>query len=263
MYDDLINLEKITVSRDGRALLSAVTWRIRRGEHWALLGANGAGKTTLLQIVLGYLWPTLGAVRVLGNTFGLCDIREVRKRIGFVSSNMEARLDSEQTAQNIVATGAEAAFAVYGELPAGARDRARELLREFALERFADHSFASLSQGERQKVMIARALMADPELLVLDEPCAGLDFPGREKLLHSLDRLCLRGNGPHLLYVTHYPEEIFPGITHVGVLRAGVMIAAGEKQAALTPAVLGEAYDLAVDVRWDRGVPLVRALRDK
>ena len=246
--------------RDGRPLLSSVTWRMRRKEHWALLGANGAGKTTLLQTVLGYLWPTRGSVRVLGQTYGQCDVREVRKRIGFVSSNMEGRLSSGQTAQNIVATGAEAAFAIYGELPADRRERARMLLRDFDMERFADQAYASLSQGERQKVMIARALMAEPHLLVLDEPCAGLDFPGRERLLHSLNRLCERENGPHLLYVTHYPEEILPGITHVAVLRAGAMIAAGAKRSVVTPGVLCAAYGLDVDVRWDRGVPLVRAL---
>ena len=256
----VVELAGVTVRRDGRRLLSDVTWRTSRGEHWALLGANGAGKTTLLQLVLGYQWPTQGTVHVLGQRYGACDVREVRTRIGFVSSSMEARLDGSQSAREVVATGADASFAVYGPMGAVRSERAQDLLRDFFLERFAEHPFVTLSQGERQKVMIARALMAQPELLVLDEPCVGLDFAARARLLLALDRICATEGSPQVLYVTHYPEEIFSGITHVGVLHSGQLIAAGEKRSTLTPAVFGEAYGVAVDVRWDGGAPLVRTL---
>ena len=251
-----VELQDITVRRDGRELLKDVSWTLSEGEHWALLGANGSGKTTLLQTILGYLWPTSGRVRTLGRALGEVDVRELRKQIGFVSANMQARLEADQPAQDIVASGLHAAYGMYGEPGAAEGRRARALLGRAGLEERAGQPYGTLSQGERQKVLIARALMAEPRLLILDEPLAGLDFPSRAQTLWFLDDLAKGAAAPLLVYVTHHPEEIFPALTHAAVLKDGRLLAAGGKRAVLSDAVLSEAFGLPVSVAWreDGGV---------
>ncbi|MHB1628445.1 MAG: ABC transporter ATP-binding protein [Bacilli bacterium] len=257
---DIIDMDGVGVRRQGRWLLEGIRLRTRRGEHWALLGANGAGKTTLLQLCLGQLWATQGRISILGHTLGQYDVRELRKTIGFVSVQMDIRLDQEERAANLVISGLAATHALWGESSEQDRARALELLDDLGASAIADQSYGTLSQGERGKVLLARALMPDPQLLVLDEPCSGLDFPSREHVLSALSRIAGAAS-PQILYVTHYPGEILPEITHVAVLKKGRLIAAGAKEDILCDAVLSDAYELPVRVSWLNSTPVVRAQR--
>lgn len=253
----MINLEKINVKRQDKFLLQDVSWSTKSGEQWALLGANGAGKTTLLQVILGYLWPTSGSVSVFDKKYGEVDLRELRKQIGFVSVQMDVRLEGSGKALELVESGKTASYQLYEELLPEDRERALHLLEEVGAGAIREKAYHLLSQGERQKVLIARALMASPRLLVLDEPCTGLDFPTRENLLATIEQMT-RQEERQLLYVTHYPEEITAGFTHVAVLRQGQLVAAGPKQDVLCDDVLGRAYDTPVQVRWLDERPVVR-----
>ncbi|OPG15555.1 ABC transporter ATP-binding protein [Ferroacidibacillus organovorans] len=258
MANPSIELHDILVKRDGRVILNLPSLTFEKHEHWAILGANGSGKTTLLQMILGYLWPTRGTVRVLGHTLGSYDVRELRKQIGFVSMAMTERFLASDTAETIVATGRTAAAGSYLPLSAEDCERASTLLEGLAMTHLAGHLYRTLSQGERQKVMIARALHARPELLVLDEPCTGLDFPSRESLLEMIEGIATAAGAPQVLYVTHYPNELFPSLTNVLLLKEGRMVAAGEKYIALTEENLSETFSLPIHLTWEDGVPNAR-----
>lgn len=259
--DQLCLVQGVTIKREKIPLLDNVSWETKAGEHWALLGANGAGKTTLLQTLLGYLWPTSGTVRVLEHTLGEVDVRELRKAIGFVSVNMDARLEPGELVWRIVLTGLHASYELYRDAEQNERERAHDLLEQLGVESLADRPYRSLSQGERQKVLIARAMMASPRILILDEPCNGLDFPSRERLLQAIDQLAKNPGAPQLLYVTHYPDEIVPSITHTLLLKAGAVVASGEKERILTPHFLSSTFDVPVNVSWQEGYPVVRVVR--
>ena len=266
MTDDLlqqalIEIEDVTVKRQQQALLDGVDWRTEKGQHWALLGANGSGKTTLLQTILGYLWPTTGTVHALGHRLGAYDVRELRKKIGFVSSNMDARMEQGDSARAIVATGRLATYGLYDKPDEADMERAAALLDDLAASHVADQPYHTLSQGEKQKVLIARALMADPELLILDEPCNGLDFPSRERLQQAIETIGRQASGPQLIYVTHYPDEIVPTISHVMVLAKGSVVASGEKRDVLSDDVLSRAFSVPVHVMWHDDYPIVRVRR--
>lgn len=258
----IIDMDGIGIRRQGKWLLQDIQLRTHAGEHWALLGANGAGKTTLLQLCMGHLWATRGSMAILGHTFGQYDVRELRKAIGFVSVQMDTRLDPHEQAVDLVISGLAATHSLFCESSAQERARALGLLAELGALAIADHAYGTLSQGERGKVLLARALMPDPQLLILDEPCTGLDFPSREHVLVTLSQIAQRGS-PQILYVTHYPDEILPEITHVAVLKNGRLLAAGAKQDILNDAVLSGAYDLPVHVTWLNSIPIVRAERPR
>jgi len=254
-------LDHVSISREGKKLLDDVSFVTRKGEHWALLGANGAGKTTLLQIMMGYLWPTDGSVEILGNTLGRIDVRELRKRIGFVSASMDARLEPGESALGIVLSGPFASWQLFETVADDTRAEAIRLLARLGASGLEQQPYRSLSQGERQKVLIARALLAHPQILILDEPCNGLDFPSREALLAAIDDLAQSADAPQLLYVTHYPDEIVPAITHAALLSEGRMVSAGDKQAVLQDEPLSTAFGIAVRVTWQDGYPIVRVAR--
>lgn len=253
----MIQIENVSVKKQEKYLLQQVDWHTKLGEHWVLLGANGAGKTTLLQVILGYLWPTTGNVRILDQAFGECDLRELRKRIGFVSVQMDVRLEGGATALELVASGKTASYRLYEPVSNADQEMALHYLEQLGASEFAEKPYQLLSQGERQKVLIARALMANPDLLVLDEPCNGLDFPSREQLLTAISEMT-SSHHRQLIYVTHYPEEITSGFTHVAILKKGQMIAAGAKHEVLTDEVLTNAYGVPVRVLWLEGRPVVR-----
>lgn len=252
----MIQLEQIRFQREERTILNDINWSVNPGEHWVLLGRNGSGKTTLLELITAYQFPSSGTVRVLGHTYGQCDVREVRQRIGYISQSLVEKLTLRDPVWEVVATGAFAWLRFYQEIPNEVKERAHQLLEEFHLGRLADQPLAVCSQGERKKIMLARALMGDPELLIMDEPCSGLDIYEREKLLQ--DMALLSGRDLGIVYVTHHSEEIIPLFTHVALLHEGRMVATGPKREVMTPELLSETFDMRVQVDWMNDRPWIR-----
>jgi iron complex transport system ATP-binding protein len=243
----VVNLSHVSLVIDDTSILDDVSWRVRASEQWAIVGPNGSGKTALLKITSGYLWPTTGTIAILGHPFGGIDLRELRKRIGWVSSALHELLPRRDSALDIALSGMYGSIGLWAKPPRQSVDRAQALLRFMKCDEVAAQRFGVLSQGEQQKILIARALMSNPQLLVLDEPCAGMDIPARESVLEILERLG-RQQGLTLLFVTHHIEEIAPIFSHVLVLKAGSVIAKGRKDRVLTDRVLSEAFALPVGV---------------
>lgn len=239
--------------RDERHILKNIQWQVKKREHWAVLGLNGSGKTTLLQMIAGYLWPSKGHITVLGNRYGQCDLREVRKSIGWVSSALEQRINPGERVQKVVISGKFASFGLYEAWGEEEVRQAQQWLRQLHCDHLADARFGQLSAGERQKVLIARALMAQPQLLILDEPCNGLDLYAREQLLQVISWLARQPQGPTLLYVTHHIEEILPDFQHVLLMADGSVYASGEKERVLTSENLTAAYHVSIHVEWRGG----------
>ena len=238
-----LDLHVESVTRDGTDILRDIHWRIDPGEHWAVLGPNGAGKSTLLSIVAGYEWPSRGEVVVLGETYGQCDMRALKERIGWVSSSLFSWLPARQSARQVVATGIHATIGSWRELGPEDLTRADDALRVIGAYAFRNKRYGVLSQGEKQRVMIARALVTKPELLILDEPCAGLDPGARERLIADVDRLCAEPDGPTLVLVSHHVEEIPGHATHGLLLKDGHTLASGRLSEVLTSELLSELYD--------------------
>lgn len=258
-----IELSDVRYERGRRMILQDVCWRVSEGEHWALVGANGSGKTTLLQIAVGYLWPTDGRVCVLGHEFGQVDLRQLRRRIGWVSSSLSGMIRPTQSALQIVMSGAFASTALFDAVTPAQRSAAMELLEKLACAHVALSPYGVLSLGEQQKVLIARALMAGPDLLILDEACAGLDLAARENLLTTIDALAAGEGGPSLILVTHHIEEIPPAFSHAMILKDGRVLAQGPKGDVLTGDTLTAAFSLPVEVdfRYGRYWPRVQSAK--
>ncbi|HUY28607.1 MAG TPA: ABC transporter ATP-binding protein [Candidatus Binataceae bacterium] len=248
----VIELKDLVVERDA-PILRGIDWRVERGQHWAILGANGSGKTSMLRALTGYLPPTRGSIRVLGETFGRADWRELRTRIGMVSSSINALMPEGETAIAAVISGKFAMIGYWGEVAARDRKAAAAILRRVEAGALAERPWQYLSQGERQRVLIGRALMAAPKLLILDEPCAGLDPVAREHFLQFVERMARRRGAPAMVLVTHHVEEIVPAFTHVIVLRRGRVLAAGERARVLTSRTLSAAFGAAVRLRRRAG----------
>lgn len=246
-------LEGITVTRSSRDILRDINLSIRRGEYWALLGPNGSGKTTLLNVLTAYLWPSSGTVTVLGERYGTVDVRSVRRRIGFVSSALLERVPARDTLSDVILSGRFASLGVWEDPSAADRARVRDITASVGLASLADQSYGVSSFGERQRALIGRALAADPAILILDEPCEGLDLPGRETVLDTLDRLASSPSPPTVLFVTHRIEELPRFTTHALVLREGVVVACGPASETVTGAVLSEAMGIPVEVLVRKG----------
>ena len=252
----MLDLIGVTVVREGATLLEDVTWTVREGERWVVLGPNGAGKTTLLQIAGARMHPSRGAVDVLGDRLGEVDVFELRPRIGLSSAAFAETLPAAERVEDVVLT---AAYAVagrwrekYDELD---HRRSGDLLAAFGVGHLADRTFGTLSEGERKRVQLARSLMTDPELVLLDEPAAGLDLAGRETLVQDLAELAGDRRSPVLVLVTHHVEEIPPGFTHCLLLRRGRVVASGPLDEVLTDDTLSATFDLPLEVthsgnRW-------------
>jgi iron complex transport system ATP-binding protein len=229
----ILAVARLTIVRDGTPILRDVSWRVNPGEHWVILGANGSGKTSLLAALTGYLMPTAGDIDVLGERFGETDWRVLRTRIGLVSSSVRQLMADTEPALYTVTGGKYAMIDFWGEPTRADQAAARTLLELVEAGYLADRVWGVLSQGERQRVLIARALMSQPRLLILDEPCAGLDPVAREHFLQFIERLARRPDAPALVLVTHHVEEIMPAFTHALLLAAGCVTAAGPRATVL------------------------------
>lgn len=236
-------------------ILRGVDWTVHRGEHWVILGPNGCGKTSLLAALTAYLFPTAGEVSVLGATFGRTDWRELRKHIGFVSNALTRQIEPTETAVDVVASGPSAVLNIWQKPTRREYAGARRLLRQWQCANLADRPWGVLSQGERQRVLIARALLGRPPLLLLDEPCAGLDPVARETLLALIEQQAHKRGGPAIVLITHHVEEITPAFTHALLLRRGTIVASGTLTATLTTKNLHRTFGVPVrlshrQARW-------------
>ncbi len=240
----VLRLDGVSVRRAGRTILGPLDWELAPGERWVVFGANGSGKTTLLQVVSTYLWPSTGSVEVLGERIGEVDARELRRRIGYAGSGLERSIDDAISALDVVTTARHAALGPWWHRYTDAdRERARALLDRVGVGGFAERPFGSLSTGERLRVQVARALMPDPDLLLLDEPSASLDLGAREALVADLERLAAGPRPAGIVLVSHHVEEIPPGFGHALVLREGMVVAGGPIADVLTAATLSAAFD--------------------
>jgi iron complex transport system ATP-binding protein len=256
----VLRLSGVTVVREGATLLAGIDWTVEEGQRWAVLGPNGAGKTTLLAVASASLFPSAGTVELLGERFGSVDLGELRTRVGLSSSSLNDRVPPHERAVDVVVT---AAHGVIGRWREGYDDsdvsRAVELLARVGLRAFADRRFGSLSEGERKRVLLARALMTDPELLLLDEPAAGLDLGAREALLRLLTRLATAPGASPSVLVTHHVEEIPVGTTHALLLARGRVVAAGPVADVVTGPLLSRAFGIPLQVAAGGGRFAARA----
>ena len=250
----------VVVRREGRNIIDHVTWEVSDDQRWVILGPNGAGKTTLLQLADTLMHPTSGTVTVLGETLGRTDVFEVRPRIGFASSAMAKRIPRDETVLNTVLT---AAYSVLGRWNENYEDiderRALRVLGDWRLDHLADRTFGTLSDGEQKRVQIARAVMTDPELLLLDEPTASLDLGSREELLALLGGYASSPSTPAMLMVTHHVEEIPVGFTHVMLIRDGAVVAAGPIAETLTAQALTDTFGMPITLSSEDGRYAARA----
>ena len=250
----VLEFEDVSVRRGDKALVSGLTWRVNEGERWVVMGPNGAGKTTALQIAATRLHPTRGRCRILGEELGAVDIAELRQAIGWSSGSLVDDFPPQESVLDTVLTGAWSVTGRWHEAY-DSHDRARavDLLGIWGLADLAQRTFGTLSEGERKRALVARSLMADPELLLLDEPAAGLDLGGRESLLSALTSVALDSRAPVTVLVTHHLEEIPPGFSHALLMREGQTIAQGPLVDVLTDQAVSQAFGLPISVREDGG----------
>ncbi|MGI8457045.1 MAG: ABC transporter ATP-binding protein [Propionibacteriaceae bacterium] len=252
----VVDLAEVSIVRGGATLLDGVSWRVEETDRWVVIGPNGAGKTTLLQVLAAQIHPSSGVAGLLGEVLGTVDVFELRPRIGLTSAALAERIPRGERVHDVVVS---ASYAVvgrwredYDELD---HERADDLLAQLRIDHLSDRTFGTLSEGERKRVQIARALMTDPELLLLDEPAAGLDLTGRESLIRTLSVLAQDPYAPASVLVTHHVEEIPPGVTHALLLKNAKVVAAGPIGDTLTAANLELTFELPlelshVDGRW-------------
>ena len=248
----VLHVQDLTIRRDRTVILDRVAWTVRPGEHWVILGANGSGKTSLLRTLTGYLAPTRGEIELLGRHFGRSDWRALRLHIGVVTHGFGALIPLCETALDTVISGQFAQLDLWARVSSADRRRAAQLLRSVDAADLAQREWQHLSQGERQRVLIARALMARPRLLVLDEPCAGLDPVARRDFLVTINQLARRRGGPTLVLVTHHVEEITPAFSHALLLQGGRVLAAGPRREVLNSKQLSTLFATTVTLRRDR-----------
>jgi iron complex transport system ATP-binding protein len=249
----VLDVSDLVIRRGHTIILDHINWRVERGEHWVILGANGSGKTSLLSALTGYLTPSGGTMAVLEKRYGETDWRELRKQIGLVSSSIRQMMAEAEPALETVISGKYAMIDLWGKVLPADRVRGLRILKQIECEYLAERSWQFLSQGERQRVLIGRALMANPRVLVLDEPCAGLDPAAREHFLQFLQRLGTQISPPTLVLVTHHVEEITAIFSHVMLLKSGQMLAQGEKSRMLSSTLLSQAFDAPIHLTRKQG----------
>jgi iron complex transport system ATP-binding protein len=254
----VIKLENVSLIKEGTWILQDINWSVNNGEHWAIYGLNGAGKTALLNVLNSYHFPTKGKATVVGKEFGR-DIlgEELRTKIGFVSSSLQQKLYGTDSPFEIVLGGAFASIRLFSAPTKEMKQKAIFLLTELGCMKYADREYETLSQGEKQRVLIARALMTDPELLILDEPTNGLDFIATEQLLDTIEKIALSSTAPTILYITHHLEEILPIFNRTLLLKNGRVFKTGKTTELLSKQVLSNFFELEVDVTWRNDRPLL------
>jgi iron complex transport system ATP-binding protein len=242
-----LSLRGVRLVRDERVILDSIDWDVQPGERWVVLGRNGSGKTSIVRIASLYLHPSAGTVDVLGERLGRSDVRVLRRRIGLASAALARELRPDLRALDVVMTAKNAALEPWWHRYDD-DDRARALaqLDRFGIAAYADRTFGTLSSGEQQRTLLARTLMTEPGLVLLDEPTAGLDLAGREELVESLTLLARDDAAPPMVLVTHHVDEIPPGFTHVLLLRAGRIHAAGPIESTLTADALSGCFEMAL-----------------
>ncbi|GMA31054.1 ABC transporter ATP-binding protein [Litorihabitans aurantiacus] len=264
-----LSFDDVTVRRGGREIVSHLTWEVEDGERWVVLGRNGAGKTTLVQLASARMHPTSGTVEVLEERLGRVDVFELRPRIGLASAALAEHIPPDESVLDAVQTASYGVTGrwreTYEELDT---DRARALLAAFGMGSMTERTYGTLSEGERKRTQIARALMSDPELLLLDEPAAGLDLGGREELVAALSELAADDRSPVLVVVTHHVEEIPPHFTHALLLRDGTVEAAGPLEEVLTAEHLSATFGVELEVehrdgRWAARAAAARGSRGR
>lgn len=259
----LLDIRHATLARGNVTALKDFSWSLHRGEHWAVLGPNGSGKSSLVQMLQGWLWPQDGTLSVLGREFGEHDVSELRRHVAWVGNELEEEVPPHQTVGELVASGAVGTLGIQFETP-GKKEKAvaARALRLLGLAPLAKRPFNRLSQGQRRRAVIARALAMEPDLLLLDEATGGLDPVTRERFLEALDKLLrptAKRPGPALVYITHHSEEILPSFTHVLLLREGRVVAAGPKAKVLTPGLLEKTFGAKLKISRHDGRIWLRA----
>lgn len=249
-------MQNVRFVRNERTIIDHISLEMKKGEHWVLLGRNGSGKTTLLELINGYVFPTSGTVSVLGHRYGSVDLRDIRREIGYMSQSLLDKFVLRDPVWEIVASGKYAWLRVYQKMPREVVDQALDILTDLNISHLRNQPLGTLSQGERKKVLLARSLMQNPKLLIMDEPCSGLDLYEREKFLEDIQNL--EGRDLQMIYVTHHSEEIVPVFTHAALIHEGRLIAAGPKEEILTGKNMSRLFSLKVEVDWDKGRPWLK-----
>ena len=255
--EKILSYKNVSFKRDGREILKNINWEIKEGENWALIGLNGSGKSTLLSMIPAYTFATKGEVSVFDKKFGTCVWVEIKEKVGFVSStlnNFSDRLNN-QSLIDVVLSGKYNSIGIYQEITQKDREKANNIIKDFKLSHLKLNKFGTLSQGEQRKTLLARAFMNSPSLLILDEPCSGLDIRAREIFLKSLEENSKNINAIPFIYVTHQIEEIIASITHVAILDNGEIVAQGNKHEVLTDENLSKLYEIDVKIEWSNNRP--------
>ncbi|MFC4388098.1 ABC transporter ATP-binding protein [Gracilibacillus marinus] len=256
----VIDMKGISLRKSGKWILHNINWQVNKGEHWALVGLNGAGKSALLHMLVADYFPTNGQLSVVGKTFGKDVLGErLRQQIGIVSSSIKGKLYGTDTAYQVILSGGFASIGLYEEPTDTMRKKAIELLKELDCYDYANREFRTLSQGEQQRILIGRALMGNPKLLILDEPTNGLDFIAREKLLDTIESLAKKVT-PTMIFVTHHVEEILPTFNKTLLLKRGEVFASGDTSSMLTGEMLSEFFGIKVTIDWMNERPLLRRM---
>jgi iron complex transport system ATP-binding protein len=250
----LLSLESVAVERDFTTILDFVSWQVRAGENWIVFGPNGAGKTTILNVIQGYLWPTSGKVFVLGDQLGNgVDVRELRRSISVVSEPVRNMINEGLTGLEVLVTGARAHLNLFEPSTPTELERAQDLARQTRIQPLLEKTFSVMSTGERQRLLITRALMPEPKVVILDEPCAGLDLAGREWVLQTIEAIARQPDAPSLLLTTHHVEEVTPSFSHALLIQSGKIFAAGPIESIFTGKNISALFGIQVTLAKSNG----------